>query len=137
MRARLRSVSLLPMAFVIAVVFAQLRAADAPPATTQPGTDATGTWKWISPGPGGDIDFILKIKQDGETITGSLVGFNGDESPISDGKIQNGKLSFKVTRDFNGNPITTLYTATLTDGELKGKSETVFAQDFEAKRDQQ
>ena len=135
MRAWLRLV--LPVVVLIAAAFVQLRAADAPPSTTQPSTGATGTWKWTAPGPGGDIDFILKIKQDGETVTGSLIGFNGDESPIADGKIQDGKLSFKVTRDFNGNPVTTLYTATLADGELKGKSETIFAQDFEAKRDQQ
>jgi hypothetical protein len=115
MRAWLRLV--LPVMVLIAAAFVQLRAADAPPATTQPSTGATGTWKWTAPGPGGDIDFILKIKHDG--------------------KIQDGKLSFKVTRDFNGNPVTTLYTATLADGELKGKSETIFAQDFEAKRDQQ
>jgi hypothetical protein len=136
MRTCLRPVSLLSMAFLMAVAFVQLHAADAPPAT-QPATGATGTWKWTAPGPGGDVDFILKLKQDGDTVTGSLTGFNGDETPIADGKIQDGKLSFKVTREFNDNPITTLYTATLADGELKGKSETIFSQDFDAKRDQQ
>jgi hypothetical protein len=135
MRARLNVTSLLFAAFLFAASTVPARAADT--ATTQPSTDATGTWKWTAPGPGGDIDFTLKIKQDGDKLTGSLIGFDGDESPIADGKLQNGQLTFKVTRDFNGNPITTLYTATLAGGELKGKSETIFAQDFEAKRDQQ
>ena len=130
MIARLPIASLLLSALLLSAV---ARAADAP--ATQPSTDASGTWKWTSPGPGGDIDFILKLKQDDDKLTGSLTGFNGDESPIQDGKFQDGKVTFKVVRDFNGNQITTQYTATLANGALKGKSETIFAQDFEGKRE--
>jgi hypothetical protein len=135
MVARLYVSILVIAACLLTVSVCTVRAADAGSATTQPTNDVSGTWKWTSPGPGGDIDFILKIKQDGEKVSGSLVGFNGDEAPVQDGKIQGGKLSFKVVRDFNGNQITTLYTATLENGELKGKSETIFAQDFDAKKE--
>jgi hypothetical protein len=132
MTARLHTSILIIVACLLA---GSVRAASAADATTQPTNDASGTWKWTAPGPGGDIDFILKIKQEGEKITGSLTGFNGDEAPIQDGKLENSKLSFKVVRDFNGNQITTLYTATFGNGELKGKSETIFAQDFDAKKE--
>jgi hypothetical protein len=134
MRKRLPLAAFLLVALLLPLSARMAGAADAP--TSQPSTDASGTWKWTAPGPGGDIDFVLKIKQDGDKLTGTMSGFNGDESPIADGKIEDGKLTFKVVRDFNGNQITTQYTATLENGELKGKSETIFAQDFDAKRDQ-
>ena len=96
---------------------------------------ATGTWKWTVPGFGGnDVDLILKLKQDGEKLTGTITGFGGQESEIKDGTIKDGKISFKTVREFGGTKSTTTYTATLADGQLKGKSETVWTRDFEAKR---
>jgi hypothetical protein len=111
------------------------RAADA---TTQPSAnDVSGTWKWAMPGRGGDsVDVVLKLKQEGSKLTGTITGFGGDESEIHDGKVESGTVSFKVIREFNGNQVTTNYTATLSDGAMKGKSETVFSRNFEAKRDQ-
>jgi hypothetical protein len=97
-------------------------------------SDVTGTWKWSQEGPGGQIEFTLKLKQDGEKVTGTITGFNGEESAIEDGKVKDGTISFKVTRDFGGRPFVTTYTGKLSGGTLKGKSETVFTQEFEAKR---
>ncbi len=97
-------------------------------------TDATGTWTWSQEGPGGSMDFTLKLKQDGEKLTGTMTGFNGEESPIEDGKVKDGVISFKVTRDFGGRTFVTTYTAKLSGDTLKAKSETVFTMEFEAKR---
>lgn len=97
-------------------------------------SDVTGTWKWSQEGPGGQIEFTLKLKQDGEKLTGTITGFQGEESPIEDGKVKDGTISFKVTRDFGGRPFVTNYTGKLSGDTLKGKSETIFAQEFEAKR---
>jgi hypothetical protein len=97
-------------------------------------SDATGTWKWSQEGPGGSMDFTLKLKQDGEKLTGTITGFQGEESPIEDGKVKDGVVSFKVTRDFGGRPFVTTYTGKLSGGSLKAKSETVFTMEFEAKR---
>lgn len=97
-------------------------------------TDATGTWTWSQEGPGGQIDFTLKLKQDGEKLAGTITGFNGEESPIEDGKVKDGVISFKVTRDFGGRTFVTTYTAKLSGDTLKAKSETVFTMEFEAKR---
>ncbi len=97
-------------------------------------SDLAGTWKWSQEGPGGEIEFTLKLKQDGEKLTGTITGFGGEESPIEEGKVKDGAFSFKVTRDFGGRPFVTTYTGKLSVGVLKAKSETVFTMDFEAKR---
>jgi hypothetical protein len=96
--------------------------------------DVTGTWKWSQEGPGGQIEFVLKLKQDGEKLTGTITGFQGEESPIEEGKVKDGAISFKVTRDFGGRPFVTTYTGKVSGGTFKGKSETVFTMEFEAKR---
>ncbi len=97
-------------------------------------SEATGTWRWSQEGPGGQIEFTLKLKQDGDKLTGTITGFGGEESPIEDGKVKDGAISFKVTRDFGGRQFVTTYTGKVEGGTLKGKSETVFAMEFEAKR---
>lgn len=107
------------------------RAADAP--ATQP-AGATGTWTWSQQGPNGDAEQTLKLKQDGDKLTGTISGFNGEDQDISDGKVQDNTITFKVVRDFNGNKFTTNYTATIDGNALKGKSETIFSRNFNAKR---
>ena len=123
---------------VLAIAALSVRAADdkpaAPPADAA-GSGATGTWKWSYQGPGGnDVEMVLKLKQDGEKLTGTVSGFGGQTTEIQDGTVKDGKVSFKVDRDFGGMKSTTTYSAALADGALKGKSETVFTRNFEAKR---
>ena len=141
MFARLSVAFSVAIGMCLTLVPATSFAADKPDATTQPsagaatGGDLSGTWKWEMAGPGGDRAVVLKIKQDGDKVTGTISGFGGQDDDIRDGKVDNGTLTFKVVRDFNGNEITTNYTAKLSDGVLKGKSETVFARNFEGKRE--
>jgi len=97
-------------------------------------SDVTGTWKWSQEGPGGQMEFILKLKLDGEKLTGTITGFGGEESPIEDGKVKDETISFKVTRDFGGRPFVTTYTGKVSGGTFKGKAETLFVMEFEAKR---
>ncbi len=99
-------------------------------------SDVSGTWKWTQEGPGGQMEFALKLKQDGEKLTGTITGFGGEESPIEEGKVKDGAFSFKVTREFGGRPFVTTYSGKLVNGTLKAKSETVFTMEFEAKRGQ-
>jgi hypothetical protein len=97
-------------------------------------SDVSGTWKWSQEGPGGQIEFVLKLKQDGEKLTGTITGFQGEETPIEEGKVKEGAISFKVTRDFGGRPFVTTYTGKVSGKTLKGRSETIFAMEFEAAR---
>ena len=107
--------------------------------------DATGTWKYSTPGRNGGParETTLKLKQDGEKLTGTIAMGGGQNGPtdtaITDGKIKDGELSFKVTRKRQNNEITSNYTGKLDGDVIKGKVETNFngnarSTDFEAKR---
>lgn len=100
---------------------------------TQP-AGLTGTWRWTVQAFGGEQETVLKLKQEGDKISGTVSGFGGEDSPIAEVKFANNTLTFKVVRDFGGQSITTLYTATINGATIKGKSETVFPQEFEGKK---
>src|SRR5262249_32272289 len=84
--------------------------------------DATGTWKWTVEFGGESMDRSVKLKQDGEKLTGTYVGRDGMETPIEEGKVAGDKISFKVTREFDGNKIVLTYTGKLTDDTIKGET---------------
>jgi hypothetical protein len=109
--------------------------------------DPTGTWTWTTPGRNGGEGrkMSLKLKLDGDKVTGAIVspGRNGGdpvETAISEGKIKGDEITFTVVREFNGNKMTTKYTAKVTAESIKGKSETERngqpqSRDFEAKKE--
>ena len=109
--------------------------------------DPTGTWTWSTPGRnGGDPrTSTLKLKADGDKLTGkvSSPGRDGQarETEIEDGKIKGDEVSFKVVREFNGNKFTTKYNGKVGEDAIKGKVEIDRGQgdpvsrDWEAKRE--
>ncbi len=101
-------------------------------------TGPTGTWKWSVEINGQSRDFTLKLKMDGDKLTGVMVR-NDMETKIADAKFKDGEVSFSVTRERNGNTFTSKYTGKITGDTFKGKSETEFngetrTTEFEAKR---
>jgi hypothetical protein len=84
--------------------------------------DATGTWKWTVERNGNTFEQTLKLKQDKEELTGTLVGRQGNETAIEDGKVSNDTVTFKVTREFNGNKFVIKYEGKLTGDMIKGES---------------
>jgi len=102
--------------------------------------DVTGTWKMETNFNGKTRESTLKLKQEGDKVTGVYVGGqNNTESQIENGMLKDCKLSFSVTREFNNNKFTIKYNATVTGDTIKGKTESVFngetrMSDFEAKR---
>lgn len=104
----LTSSMLLAIAFVVTPAFA----AD----------DATGTWKWTSMFNNNSVESTLKLKQEGEKLTGVYVGRNNMESPIEDGTVKGDAVSFKIVREFNGNKFTMKYAGTLSGDTIKGKT---------------
>jgi hypothetical protein len=112
---------------LVSVLYAQTTPA------TQP-AGVTGTWKWSFEGPGGQTETTLTLKQEGDKLTGTVTGFGGEDQAIQDGKVKGDEITFKVTRDWGGNTVTTTYTGKVAGDSLKGKSETVFAREFDAKR---
>lgn len=111
------------------------------PARADEKASATGTWTWEFKRPNSDdaIKISLKLKQDGDKLTGALSGPGGNETEIKEGSVKNGVVSFQVTRERNGNSFTTKYQGTLTGDTIKGKAETevggeVRSREWEAKR---
>ena len=108
--------------------------------------DASGTWTWSRPGRnGGDpIKTTLKLKVDGDKVTGdvSAPGRQGavTETKIEDGKIKGEEISFTVTREVNGNKMVAKYNGKLSGDTITGKIETdrngtAQSRDWEAKRE--
>ena len=96
--------------------------------------DVSGTYTWTSQGFGGEQAVTLKVKQDGDKITGTISGFQGDDQ-IQEGTFKDGTLTFKVSRDFGqGRPIVTLYTCKISGDTIKGKGETIIAQEIDGKK---
>lgn len=103
--------------------------------------DASGTWKWTQPGrndqPGREI--TLKLKQEGEKLTGTISGRNNEETAISDGKVKDGEISFKVVRKMQDREFVQTYTGKVTGETIKGKSQfgsgdQARSRDWEAKK---
>jgi len=99
----------------------------------------TGTWKWTVMRNNQSRETTLKLKLDGDKLTGAMVGQNGQETPIEDGQFKDGEVSFKVTRERQGNKITTKYTGKVSGDTIKGKIESERngqpqSRDWEAKR---
>jgi hypothetical protein len=100
----------------------------------------TGTWKWSVERNGQKRESTLKLKLDGEKLTGGMLGRDNQETAISDATFKNGEISFTVTRERNGQKFTTKYTGKVDGDTIKGKSESERngekqVRDWEAKRD--
>ena len=105
--------------------------------TTFGAETSAGTWRWSLAGQRGET--ILKLKQDGEKLTGNYTNQFG-EAEITDGSLKNGDIGFKVKREFNGQPFIVKYSGKLSGNKITGKCEfevngETRALDWEAKRE--
>lgn len=82
-----------------------------------------GTWKWTASFGGQEREQTLTLKLDGDKLTGSMPGRDGEPTQISDGTFKDDKVSFSVTREFNGQKRTTKYSGTVKGDTITGKSE--------------
>lgn len=90
--------------------------------TTFAAETGAGTWKWSLPGQNGNIDTILKLKQEGDKITGSYTNQFG-AAEITDGSLKDGDITFKVKREFNGQAFVIKYSGKLSGDKITGKCE--------------
>lgn len=102
--------------------------------------NVAGTWKSSFTTPDGQtIESTLKLKQEGDKLSGTVIGRNGNEYPMDEVKLTGDQLSLKVTRERNGEKVTMKVAATLSGDNLKGKLESNWGgedrkADWEAKR---
>jgi hypothetical protein len=108
--------------------------------------DPTGNWTWtMQARNGGEARTItMKLKLEGEKVTGTITsparqGGEARETKIEEGKLTGEDLSFKVVREFNNNKMTQEYTGKVTKDTIKGKIKSERngehqSRDWEAKR---
>lgn len=108
--------------------------------------DATGTWTWTTPGRNGGADRTasIKLKADGDKLTGEMAPFRegGEPIKISDGKVTGDEVTFKVARPGRngGAGMAQTYTGKVSGDSIKGKitgknqQGEEFSRDWEAKR---
>ena len=99
----------------------------------------TGTWKWTIEFGGQSREGSCKLKLEDGKLTGAVMGRNGQETPIQDGKYKNGEVSFKVVRERDGQKFTVKYHGKVSGDSLKGQIEferegNSQSMDWEAKR---
>jgi len=108
--------------------------------------NAAGTWTWTVPGRNGGADrkATLKLKVDGEQVTGTIATTGGQggggDTAIADGKLKGEEISFTVTREFNGNKFVQKYNGKVSGDSIKGKVEFSIngkdaSRDWDAKRE--
>jgi hypothetical protein len=83
----------------------------------------TGTWKWSVTRNEKTRESTLKLKLDGDKLTGTISGRNQDTA-IENASFKDGTVSFTVTREFNDQKFTTKYSGKLDGDVIKGTQET-------------
>ena len=92
------------------------------------GADASpsGTWKWTVTNPNNSQtrDFVLKLKQEGDKLTGTLQAGEGKEVAIEEASLKEGQVTFSITRERNSQKVTTKYSGKVDVDTITGKAET-------------
>jgi hypothetical protein len=94
----------------------QAAAAPATPATAAPAVNLSGQWEAVADANGQPFPFLLTLKVEGESVTGSSSSQLG-EAAIKDGSWKEGKLAFTLAGS-NGDIV---MAATVVEGKLTGE----------------
>lgn len=85
--------------------------------------DPTGTWKWSVTFNDQTREQTIKLKLEGDKLTGAMLGRNDQETPIEEATFKDGTVSFKVTRERNGQKFTSKYSGKVAGDTITGKIE--------------
>ena len=102
--------------------------------------DPTGTWKWSTTFNNQTRETTLKLKLEGDKLTGVILGRDNQETKIDDAALKDDTVSFSATRERNGQKFTTKYQGKLDGDTIKGTAESerdgqIRKRDWEAKRE--
>lgn len=62
----------------------------------------------------------MELKQDGEKLTGTLVGRNDQKTEIKDGTVKGNDVAFTVTREIQGTQVKSVYKGKVDGDSMKG-----------------
>ena len=79
-----------------------------------------GTWKWSTERNGQKMESTLKLKLEGDKLTGTMSGREGAESPIEEASFKDGEVKFKVTRERDGQKMVSTYSGKISGDTLTG-----------------
>ena len=101
--------------------------------------DPTGTWKWSITFGDQTRESTLKLKLEGDKLTGTILGRENQETPIENATYKDGDVAFSYTRERNNQKFTIKYSGKLSGDTIKGKQEfsrdgQSQSRDWEAKR---
>ena len=81
--------------------------------------DVDGKWTGTMSTPNGDVPVAFTFKADGATLNGTTAGPDGAEVKIADGKVDGDNITFTVSFDFGGMPITLNYKGAVAKDQIK------------------
>jgi hypothetical protein len=82
--------------------------------------DVGGKWTAQVPGRGGETrETTFNFKVDGDKLSGTMSGPQGNEIAISDGKVSGDSISFSTTMSMGGNEVKLLFKGKVSGGEIK------------------
>ena len=102
--------------------------------------DPTGTWKWSVTFNNQTREQTVKLKLEGDKLTGAMLGRDNQETAIEDAKYKDGEVSFTVTRERNGQKFVRKFNGKLSGDTIKGTIEIerdgqTRSREWEAKRE--
>jgi len=97
--------------------------------------DVAGMWTAQVPGRNGTRDTKFTLKVDGDKLTGTM-SVEGQDTPLTDGKVAGNTVSFSASVDRGGNTIKYNFTGKLAGDEIQFKRDggQGQAREFTAKR---
>ncbi len=93
-------------------------------------TDVTGNWTGTISAGGNDATLTYTFKQDGDKLSGTVTGPQGDPLPLINCKIDGDKISFAVKVDMGGNSATFTSSGTVKGDEIALKTTNDAGLDF-------
>ena len=104
--------------------------------------DPTGTWKWSTTFNNQTRESTLKLKLDGDKLTGAMVGRDNKETAIEEAAFKDNEVTFNFTRERNGQKFTSKYKGKLDGDTIKGTIESerdgkTNSREWEAKREKE
>ncbi len=82
------------------------------------GADISGKWVSEAPAGGKGGPQTFTFKQSGSDLTGTVEAGRGGPAEIKNGKVDGDKVSFEVTREFQGNSFTTKYSGSVSGSTM-------------------